>query len=87
MSEHWHCYHGGIQRMPARVPHNRPCPDCGHSLPCDHIWLQYAAGEDASATLSAPVGTARWSEPVVVCTVCGLIQPESWSQHGSERTA
>jgi hypothetical protein len=44
--------------------------------PCDHIWMHYEAGEDASATLSAPEGTTRWAEPVFVCTLCDLIQPE-----------
>lgn len=75
----WLCYHGEqAQREPRLVPAGEACTDCGYKPPCDHIWVHYNAGEDASATLSAPDGTATFSEPVFVCSLCALIQPEEW---------
>ena len=80
----WWCYHGGAMQEPVMVERNGTCHACGFCLPCEHIWVHYEAGEDASATLSAPEGTARWSEPVFVCSSCATIQPEAWVENRAD---
>lgn len=62
-----------------RVCHTPRTAEClTDDPPCDHIWIHHEAGEDASAYLNAPVGTAKWTEPVFVCALCDTPQPEPW---------